>query len=341
MSLPAAHSPASASCGQHLEVGAQPLGRRREARVPERVPRVHLAAQVDGGDQLVARARVEAGEQAARAAQHRDRQRGVRAAQVGVAADDRHAEPPRRRRRCPAAAAPPLAAPRREQRVDDRERPAAHRVDVADVDHDRAVAGEAAARSPPAPATCPRRRAAGSPRRRGSPRSRRRGALGVAPRAAAQAGEVARRRPGCRACPDAERARSVAASSGSIAVLARRPPPARGPRLRRRRVPAPGRPASGGAACASSSSSSSVRQRRRRKNATFGRWTWRETASAPGARGADGGLHQPAPDASPRCESRACTPRRPPHQSPRPSPRCARRRPRARRRPSPSRQTIG
>ena len=99
--------------GQQLEVRAQPLARRVERRLPV-VKRLAIgAAQIDRRDERVAGPRVEAGQKSLScAAEDRDGELDAVGAQIGVAADDRHAVCRRRPPSCPrgsAAAASPSA----------------------------------------------------------------------------------------------------------------------------------------------------------------------------------------------------------------------------------------
>ena len=77
---------------QQVEVAAQARARRARRGVPVGIGIAEAAAQVDGGDEVVAGRRVEARQQArARPAQHRDGEVAGGGTRVGVAADDRHA----------------------------------------------------------------------------------------------------------------------------------------------------------------------------------------------------------------------------------------------------------
>ncbi len=141
MSFAARQRPSSASPAAG-EVGAQAVARRPGRSVPVGMRIAETPAQVDGGDEIVARCRIEAREQPGTgAAEHGDRQVPGLRTRVRVAADDRHAverggvrhagQDRVRRRGVPAP-----------QGVDDRERAPAHGRHVAEVDHDPAIAGE-------------------------------------------------------------------------------------------------------------------------------------------------------------------------------------------------------
>ena len=221
----------------------------------------------------------------------------------------------------------------REQRVDDRERPAAHRVDVADVDHDREVAGAAAARSRPAPATCPRRRAAGSPRRRGSPRVSSPRRTSPPPHGPPRRlGQVTRRAWMSRLCLDAQRRRAASRPAQAASRSC--------PRRRTRRAAA----SAVGAYAAEVGLHQVMRLREQldllqrvpaqaaEERHVRALHRGAKPPGAPRARRADGGLHQPAPDRRRGPELAHARPAARPTSRRRPSPRCARRRRRARRR---------
>ncbi len=127
---------------QQGEVAAQPRARRAGGGVPVGVRVAETPAQVDGGDEVVAGRGVEARQQArSRPAEHRDREVAGGRAGVGVAADHRDAVErggvgqAGQDRVC----GPGLPGP---EGVDDGERAPAHGGDVAQVDHDPAIARE-------------------------------------------------------------------------------------------------------------------------------------------------------------------------------------------------------
>ena len=123
---------------ERLAVVAQALGRavaqRGEDRDPGRV--APAAVEAEGGEQRVARAGVGGAEQRAGGpgAGGRQRRRAVRDREV--AADDGDAEQAGRPRQ-PVEHALRVRAVGADERVDERERPAAHRADVGDVGRDR------------------------------------------------------------------------------------------------------------------------------------------------------------------------------------------------------------
>ena len=98
-------------------------------------------AEIDRGDQPIAGMGVETGQEPAGAAENGDRKLAAVGAHIGVAADDRDGE----RFRGGAKAGEDrrgLFAAIRPDRIDDGDRPAAHRGDIRDVDHHPAPAGK-------------------------------------------------------------------------------------------------------------------------------------------------------------------------------------------------------
>ena len=123
---------------ERLAVVAQALGRavaqRREDRDPGRV--APAAVEAEGGEQRVARAGVGGAEQGAGGPGAGGRQRGRAVRDREVPADDGDAEQAGRPRQ-PVEHALRVRAVGADERVDERERAAAHRADVGDVRRDR------------------------------------------------------------------------------------------------------------------------------------------------------------------------------------------------------------
>ncbi len=127
---------------QEIQIGAQTLGRRADAGVPERLFAAPGAAQIHRHEEVVSGPRVKARDQMFCPSQNRrGKKRGASLGHRRVPADDRHAVGLRSRAHA-FPDLPGLVETGSPEHIDDRQRPPAHRSDVAEIHHHRRIPRE-------------------------------------------------------------------------------------------------------------------------------------------------------------------------------------------------------